>query len=104
LPGRGLWDELITRQEESYQPWCVVVCDLETSGMRRPWPALGRSATGEYIYIYELTASTIRNINKKFWKGGIHWIDLAQCRKSCQALLNEIMKLRIPQTFNGIRI
>ena len=42
--GRGLCDELITRPEESYRLWCVVVCDLETSWMRRPWPALGRSA------------------------------------------------------------
>jgi hypothetical protein len=44
LSGRGLCDGLITRQEESYPLWCVVVCDLETSRMRRPWPALGRSA------------------------------------------------------------
>ena len=29
LPGRGLCDELITRPEESYRLWCVVVCDLE---------------------------------------------------------------------------
>jgi hypothetical protein len=43
--GRGLCDKLITRPEESYRLWCVVVCDLETSRMRRPWPALGRSAT-----------------------------------------------------------
>jgi len=28
-------DELITRPEESYRLWCVVVCDLETSRMRR---------------------------------------------------------------------
>ena len=47
LSGRGLCDELITRPEESYQLWCVVVCDLETSTMRRPWPALGRSATAK---------------------------------------------------------
>ena len=47
LSGRGLCDELITRPEESYWLWCVVVCDLETSRMRRPWPALGRSATGK---------------------------------------------------------
>ena len=47
LSGRGLCEELITRPEESYRLWCVVVCDLETSGMRRPWPALGRSATGK---------------------------------------------------------
>ena len=46
LSGRGLCDELITRPEESYRLWCVAVCDIETSRMRRPWPALGRSATG----------------------------------------------------------
>ena len=45
LSGRGLCDELITHPEESYRMWCVVVCDLETSRMRRPWPALSRSAT-----------------------------------------------------------
>jgi len=28
LLGRGLCDELITRPEEYYQLWCVVVCDL----------------------------------------------------------------------------
>jgi len=26
LSGRGLCDELITRPEESYRLWCVVVC------------------------------------------------------------------------------
>ena len=31
LSGRGLCDELITRPEESYRLWCVVVCGLETS-------------------------------------------------------------------------
>jgi len=41
LSGRGLCDELITRPEESYRLWCVVVCDLETSLMRRPWPTGG---------------------------------------------------------------
>jgi len=44
LSGRGLCDELITRPEESYRLWCVVVCDQETSWMRRPWPALDCSA------------------------------------------------------------
>ena len=41
LSGRGLCDELVTRPEESYRLWCVVVCDLETSWMRRPWPTGG---------------------------------------------------------------
>jgi hypothetical protein len=27
LTGRGLWDEIITRPEESYRLWHVVVCD-----------------------------------------------------------------------------
>jgi len=39
LPCRGLCDELITRTEESYRLWCVFVCDLETSRMRRCWVA-----------------------------------------------------------------
>jgi len=39
----SLCDGLITRPEESYRLWCVVVCDLETSWMRRPWP------TGELL-------------------------------------------------------
>jgi hypothetical protein len=44
LSGRGLYDELITRPEESYRIWCVVVCDLETSRTKMSWTALGRSA------------------------------------------------------------
>ena len=43
MSGRGLCDELITRPEESYRMWCVVVCDLETSRMRSPDPLGGRS-------------------------------------------------------------
>jgi len=31
LSGRGLFDELITRPEESYRLGCVVVCDLENA-------------------------------------------------------------------------
>jgi len=41
LSGRDLCDELITRPEESYLLWSVVVCDLETS-------RIGAA----YIYIY----------------------------------------------------
>jgi hypothetical protein len=38
LSGIGPCDELITSPEESYRLWFVVVCDLETSWMRRPCP------------------------------------------------------------------
>jgi len=41
LSGRGLCDGLITRPEESYRLWRVVVCDQETSKPRRL-----KSATG----------------------------------------------------------
>jgi hypothetical protein len=57
LSGRGLCDKLITRPEESYRLWYVVVCDLETSTMRRPWPALGRSATAQKKKIRTMTGS-----------------------------------------------
>ena len=36
--GRGIRDDLITRPVDSYRLWCVVVCDIETSWMRRPCP------------------------------------------------------------------
>ena len=52
LSGRGLCDGLITRPEESYRLWCVVVCDLETSWMRRSWPTGGllrQKQTKNYI-------------------------------------------------------
>ena len=45
LLGRGLCDELITRPEDSYRLRCVPVCDVETTRMRRPWAALGLSAS-----------------------------------------------------------
>ena len=43
---KGLCDELVTCPEKSYRLWCVVVCDLETSGMRggamAPWGLFGQ--------------------------------------------------------------
>jgi len=36
LSGRGLCNELITRPEESYRLWCVVVvCDLEKQNNKK---------------------------------------------------------------------
>jgi hypothetical protein len=37
LSGRGFCDELITRPEESYLLYCVVVYDLETSRISAPY-------------------------------------------------------------------
>ena len=36
LSGWGLCDGLITRPEESYRLWFVIVCDLESLRMRVP--------------------------------------------------------------------
>ena len=41
LSVRGLCDGMITRPEESYRLWRVVVCDQETSYVRRLKPARG---------------------------------------------------------------
>ena len=41
LSGRGLRDKLLTCSEDSHWLWCIVVCDEETSWMRRPWPTGG---------------------------------------------------------------
>jgi hypothetical protein len=66
LWGRGLCDELITRPEESYRLWCVVVCDLETSRTRRPWPALGRSATEKNLNFCILWTATLNLLSFYF--------------------------------------
>jgi len=62
LSGRGFCDELITRPEEFYRLWCVVVCDLETSR---------KGAT--YIYIYDISCLRVKNLTiilltwRKWW-------------------------------------
>jgi hypothetical protein len=50
--GRGLCEELITRPEESYRLWCVVVGDLETSRIGAPYI---------YIYIYETSSLRVND-------------------------------------------
>ena len=64
LSGRGLCDELITRPEESYRMWCVVVCDLENLnneeaiirvGSQRDRKKTNSLFTVEDFYIYLTT-------------------------------------------------
>jgi hypothetical protein len=45
LSGSGLCDGLITRPEDSYRLWRVVLCDQETSYARRLQPARGLQNT-----------------------------------------------------------
>ena len=51
LSGRGLCNELITRPEESYRLWCVVVCVLEASRICAPYI---------YIYIYDISSLRVK--------------------------------------------
>ena len=65
LSGRGLCDELITRPEESYRLWCVVVCDLEIARMGAP-------------YIYDISRLRVKPTwgnGKKFWENNRKGID-----------------------------
>jgi len=61
LSGRGLCDELITRPKRSYRLWCVVVCDLENSRMRRPWPIGGCCAKNKQTnkWMYFICSATL---------------------------------------------
>ena len=52
LSGTGLCDELITRPQEFYRLWCVVVRDLETSRTRRAWLTGGLSRRKQTKNIY----------------------------------------------------
>jgi len=64
LSGRGLCDGLFTRPEKSYRLWCVVVCDLETSWMRKLWPngGGGYCAKNKQINIIQQDRQCICNV------------------------------------------
>ena len=78
LSPRCLYNELITHPEESYRMWCIVVCDLETSKLRRPWPTGGLLRhRGEKIFkclqqTFQLQWSKVQwrsKHNKIYWLG-----------------------------------
>jgi len=47
LSVKTLCDELISHLEDPCRLRSIVVCDIEASRKKRPWRALGRSATGQ---------------------------------------------------------
>ena len=61
LSGRGLCDKLITRPEESYRLWCVVMCDLETSRIGAPYIYI-------YIYIYDISSLRVNFFKQEVYK------------------------------------
>ena len=52
LSGRGLCDELITRPEESYRLWRIVVCDLETSRIGVPYTGCPRRNVPDFGRVF----------------------------------------------------
>ena len=56
LSGRGLCDELITRPEESYRLWCVVVCDRENLKNEEAMTRVGSQRHSKKIYMYMFCA------------------------------------------------
>ena len=54
LSCRGLCDGPITRPEESCRLWCVVVCDLEISWTRRPWPTGDCRVKSKTVVIWDI--------------------------------------------------
>ena len=60
LSARGLCDELITRPEESYRLWCVVVCDLENLKNEEAMTRVG-------LQRYSKKKKIIIIINKTIW-------------------------------------
>ena len=59
LSGRGLCDEMITCPEEIYLLCFVVMCDLETSRMRRSWPTGEGEGEGRRELLRQTTKTTI---------------------------------------------
>jgi hypothetical protein len=72
LSGRVLCDELITRPEESYRVWCVV-CDLETSWMRRPWPTGGCCAKKKKSFRYENKTNKCYEDMRMYYSKNLLW-------------------------------
>jgi hypothetical protein len=69
LSGRGLYDGLITRPEESYRLWHVVVCDQETSK--------NEEAKARYRAVENTTTvgCNAKKTNKHMYSGGLEYIN-----------------------------
>ena len=92
LSGRGLCDELITRPEESYRLWCLVVCDLENlkneEAMTRVGSQRHKKKLSAEIYLNnsdtrDFLCSHLQNcIRKGRLFGNVHWACRRFCRRS----------------------
>jgi len=98
-------DELITRPEESYLLWCVM-CELETSRMRRPWPALGRSAienafSSLFRSFSEQVFSWTMYVCHSVTQSGTVWHRVAQCVTSPPPPKKKLPGFKCPEIIQG---
>ena len=105
LSGRGLCDELITHPEESYRMWCVIVCDLETSRMTRPWPALDRSATEKKNKKQHLSnSSLVLTLHIWFSFVGPNILLKIFLSKTFPLHLSEIFQILLPRNIKPVQV
>ena len=88
VSGRGPCGELLTRPEESNRLWCVVVFDLETSGMRRPWPTGGCCAKRNKHKSFLLTWQS-RNSTALTKRSFLYQITPTECTVLITAILKK---------------
>ena len=124
LSDRSLCDELITCPEESYRLWYVVVCDIETSWMRRPWQALACSATArtklsvciislvwdKNVIIYGVRKERDEMILAAFevfcrdssgdWKANLNFSQGTRCKVSISTLKTHVRRSVVRSLFN----
>ena len=84
LSGRGLCDELITRPEESYQLWCVIVCDLETSRIGAP-------------YIYDISNLRVNQESVNCWDANLVMLLCRYDSMCCRGFIRSVAKIQILQ-------
>ena len=101
LSGIGLCDGLITRAEESYRLWCIVVCDLKTSWMRRPWSSGGCCAKNQLSIMTQfrihILLTEYHTCSRWFpW----HWVHF---RKRCLKVLHNLLQLSMITSSNSLR-
>jgi len=105
LSGRGLCDGLITCPEESYQLWCVFVCDLETSWMRRPWPDGSRRAKNKQNAKQETFQASAAMSMRSAWRLKIGPIRCSETsvRNYHYTLHTEPERRRFQETLHSVR-
>ena len=93
LSGRGFCDGLITCLKESYRLLCVVVCDIGTSWMRRPWPTGGVSRQIKKKGTRLASTYVVPNVGVAIFTSNGHFKNFGH-RKFCKTgIISSLLKL-----------